>query len=1068
MSFVHLHLHSEYSFLDGSIQLEKLFQKVKELGQNSVAITEHGNMHALIKKYKLAKKYGIKLIIGCEIYVCDDINVKDKKRYHLLLLAKNNEGLQNLIKIVSIANKEGFYYKPRVDKSILKKYSKGVIATTACIAGEVQRAIIYGNLDKAKKITQDYIDIFGKDNFLIEVHNHGINEEKIINRELIKIAKDFDLTVIAANDAHYLNEDDNVAHDILLCIQTKKKLNDTNRLKFDGSGFYIKSEEEMRKLFPENIEFLENTQLIADKCNVEVDIGNTYFPEFDVPSNETHKTMLKKLCYEGLDEKYDKKADLKFYNEAKERLDFELETINKMGFAAYFLIVADFIREAKKFCQVGPGRGSGAGSIVAYLLGITQLEPLKLQLLFERFLNPERVSLPDFDVDFGNRDKVLEYIKNKYGEDNVALIGTYGTMMAKAVLKDVARVIGISFDVSNQITKYINEKTIEKSLNLKDDSGRLVNKELIEYKSKYPFLFEIAQKLEGTVRQPGIHACGVVWGPKKITDYLCVFKKDNNIVTQMDKDEVEDRGLVKFDFLGLETLNIIHKVLGYIDKGSKWLENIPIDDSGVYQMLTDAKSIGVFQLESPGMQKTLKLVKPKCFDDIIAIVALYRPGSMDFIDVYAKRKDGLEKVVYPHPLSEDILKPTYGILVYQEQVMLLSRVLAGFTMGESDVLRKAIGKKKIDLMNKMEGQFKEGCFKIAKMSKSEINKLWDNIVKFASYSFNKSHAAAYALISYRTAYLKYYYPLEFFTAIISSVTNDTEKMAFYVQQAKDEGITILTPDINKSDKYFSYEKKKDQKIIRFGFSGIKSVGDTAINEIINNRPYKHYQDFINKIDLSKVNKRILKHLIMCGAFDDLPHNRRELLNAFENITKEECGAKQKNLFGGYAQKNKIEMLAEYPLSDLLNFEIETLGLPITANLLDQYKIANNSRFDNLSHLVEDREYEIFVLVKNFKQIKTKNGDDMAFIDVMDNYTSCNVVVFPNVFLEIISEEIKENTPLIIEGIYRGGSILASRVQFYREKGNNSVYSQEQINNNNNNDDTKKKTLKEKVSLLNFS
>ena len=1026
MAFTHLHLHSEYSFLDGSIKIKELFKRVKELGQNSVAITEHGNMHALVQKYKLAKAEGIKLIVGVEAYLCDDIREKSKKRNHFILLAENNEGLNNIIKLCSIAATDGFYYKPRLDKKTIQKYSKGIIATSACIAGEIQQFIIHDEYDKAKQVAQEYMGIFGKDNFFLEFHNHGIPDEDKANIGMLKIGKELGLKGVAANDAHYLTKEDKEAHEILLCIQTKGKLSDPKHFHFNGDGFYVKSEDEMQQLFPKNPDFIENTQIIADRCNVTLDLGNTYFPEFDVAKGEDFDSKLIKDCEQALVTMY---KDSPIFEDAVKRMEYEFSVIKKMGFSAYFLIVADFIKKAKEFCQVGPGRGSGAGSIVAYLLGITQLEPLSLDLLFERFLNPERISLPDFDVDFGDRDGVLEYVRDKYGRDKVALIATYGTMMAKAVLKDVSRVVDVPFDIANDITKYVNEKTIQKSLDLKEEDGKTyVNQLLRDYEGRYPKLFEIAKRLEGTVRQPGIHACGVVWGPKPITDYCAVFAKDGSLVAQLDKDEVEERGLVKFDFLGLETLNIMQKILNFIGKDRTWLENIPMDDADVYKMLMKGQSTGVFQLESAGMQKTLQLVKPTCFDDIIAIVSLYRPGSMDFIDVYARRKDGVEPVIYPDPMSEEILKPTYGILVYQEQVMLLSQKLAGFTMGQADTLRKAIGKKKIDLMKKMEGAFKQGCADIAGMADENIIKLWDNIVKFASYSFNKSHAAAYALISYRTAYLKNHYPLEFYTALISSATNDSDKMVNYIQQAHEEGITISTPDINLSAKGFSYEHKSDgHDVIRIGFTGIKNIGAIAIDAIIECRPFESYQDFVNRVDLSKVNKRVIRNLIKSGGFDSMGHTRSELINSYSDIKKEvKETTRQMTLFGGFVETNKkIETMQEYGIGKILEFEIETLGLPISGHLIDQYPMAKSPRYDKINRISDDNEFSLFVIIKRFSPIITKKGDPMAFIEVEDRFSKGTLVVFPRIYAEFEEVDFKIDMPLVVEGKKREGSLIVN-------------------------------------------
>ncbi|MDD3263363.1 MAG: DNA polymerase III subunit alpha [Candidatus Nanoarchaeia archaeon] len=1028
MGFIHLHLHTEYSFLDGMTKLEELFKKLSEIGQNAVAITEHGNMHAMVTKYNLAKKYGIKLIFGTELYLCKDIQTKEKDRYHLILLAENETGFKNLLKLLSIANKEGFYYKPRIDKKLLKQYSEGIIATSACLQGEISQSMLYNDYEKTKSITQEYIDIFGTNNFFLEVQEHYMPEQKIINETTKKLSKDLNLKVISANDAHYLNKEDAKAHDILLCIQTKKKLMDKDRMRFPGEEFYVKTEKEMRDLFKENPEYADNTVEIANRCNYDLDIGNTYFPNYYLTDGKDFEDELKKRCLEGFQEKY---KGTKLEQDALKRMDYELSVINKMGFCAYFLIVADYIREAKKFCQVGPGRGSGAGSIVAYLTGITQLEPLSLGLLFERFLNPERISLPDFDVDFGDRDKVLEYVMNKYGKEKVALIGTYGTMMAKAVIKDVARTMGIPFEVSNDITKYVTEKTIQKSFDLKDEQDNPINKKLIYYEEKYPELFEIARKLEGTARQPGIHACGVVWGPKPINDYTATFFKEGHLVTQMDKDEVETLGLVKFDFLGLKTLNIIQNILEQINKDTKWLEKIPLDDKNVFKMLSKGDSVGVFQLESPGMQKTLKLVKPVCFDDLIAIVSLYRPGSMDYIDVYARRKDGVEKVIYPDALAEEILKPTYGILVYQEQVMQLSQVLAGFTMGQADTLRKAIGKKKLDLMKKMEDDFKEGCKNVAKMNEKVINDLWDNIVKFASYSFNKSHAAAYAMIAYRTAYLKAHYKLEYFTANISAVTDEPDKMVTYIKQAEAEDILLRPPSINKSGNFFTSEKTLEGKeIIRIGLKGIKNLGDKAIEEIFKHRPYSNYNDFINKVDLSVVNKRVLKHLIMSGAFDELGNNRNELLSSYENIEKEkETSTKQLDLSGIVIKKNVIEKKEEFPIETILEFEKETIGLPISGHLLDKYPSSKSSKYVTIKSIKEDREFSIFGIIKRYNQIVTKKGDPMAFVEVEDRSSQGTIIVFPRLFSEIDTSNFIEGYPIIVSGNMRRDSLIASSIEF---------------------------------------
>ena len=1004
MGFAHLHLHTEYSLLDGVTKISELFDRVKELGQDAVAITDHGNMGAIIKKYQLAKKAGIKLIFGFEPYITKDMKSRDRndKNFHLILLAKNLQGYKNLIRLVSIANSEGFYYKPRIDKKVLRKYSEGLICMSACIANDIDRAVVDGKEEYAKKLIEEYIDIFGKEDFYLEVQNHEIKEERIVSDFYKKIAPEYGLKIVATTDSHFLKKEDAYAHEVMLAIQTNGDMNSDNRFRFNGEGYWVKSEEEMRSAFPDNPEYIDTSLEIVDKCNVELDIGEHIFPIFESPDGMSHKEYLYKLCKEGVDRIYGGKDN---YSEAVERMNFELSVISKMGFEAYFLIVADFIRDAKKHCQVGPGRGSGAGSIVAYSLGITQLDPLELGLLFERFLNPDRISLPDFDIDFGDKNVVLNYVRKKYGAEKIAMIGTFGTMSAKSVLKDVMRVFRVPFNEANAITKLVNEKTIQKSLDLKN-GGNLAQeaKDLREFRDKYKEIFNVAQKLEGCVRHKGVHACGVVWGRDNINEYLPTYAKNGAVITQVEGPDVEEYGLVKFDFLGLETLNVIKKVLDVVGKDGKWLENIPLNDDSVYEMLRQQKSIGVFQIESEGMRKVLDQVKPTCFDDIIAIVALYRPGPMQYIPIYANRKYGREKVKYPHEKAEKILASTYGIMVYQEQVMQLSRVLANFSAGDSDVLRKAIGKKKLDLMKKMEKQFKEGCIKYSGMKRGDVERLWEDIVKFAAYSFNKSHAAAYALISYRTAYLKKYYPVEFYAATISSSVSNPEKLSFYLESARQEGIKILHPDINTSQEDFSVENVGGEKVIRVGLSGIKNIGSEALLKIIENRPYKSYQDFINKVDLSKVNKRVCHSLISVGCFDELGISRESLLAVYERVGKEtDSSEKQLTLFGGVANVVEYPDLPQMKLKDKLDLEKEILGVCISGHPVDAFEESKNGDFTSFKSLKDDMETDVFGLVKRCTKIVTKNGDDMAFIDVVSKSGNLKVTVFPKYFKECFSD-----------------------------------------------------------------
>lgn len=1005
MAFTHLHLHTEYSLLDGATKISELFEHVKSIGQNAVAITEHGNMGAMIKKYQLAKKAGVKLIFGFEPYITRDLRSRNKedKNFHLILLAKDFEGYQNLIRLVSIANNEGFYYRARIDKETLRKYSKGLICMTACIANDVAQAVIKGDESKARKLIEEYIDIFGKDNFYLEVQNHKIPEELKVVEFYKKIAPEYGLKIVATVDSHFLRKEDAYSHEVMLAIQTNGDMNEEKRFKFNGEGYWVMAEEEIRALFPDNPEYVDLSSEIADRCNVELDIGKPIFPEFKTPDGLSYKEHLYNLCKKGIDRIYGEKEN---YQEAIDRMEFELGVINKMGFEAYFLIVADFILEAKKYCQVGPGRGSGAGSIVAYSLGITQLDPLKLGLLFERFLNPDRISLPDFDVDFGDKDVVLDYVRKKYGRDKIAMIGTFGTMSARAVLKDVMRVFRVPFEDANAITKLVTDKTIQRSLDAERD-GRLTAEaeQLRDFKKKHEKIFEVAQRLEGCVRHKGVHACGVVWGKKPISEYVPTYGKNGDMITQVEGPDIESYGLVKFDFLGLETLNVIKKVLDAIGKDGEWLENIPLDDDAVYGMLRNQKSIGVFQIESEGMRKVLAQVKPTCFDDIIAIVALYRPGPMQYIEVYANRKHGREKVVYPHSKAEEILSPTYGIMVYQEQVMQLSRALAGFSAGDSDVLRKAIGKKKLDLMKKMEKQFKDGCVNTSGMSRSSVDRLWDDIVKFASYSFNKSHAAAYALISYRTAYLKKYFPEEFYAATISSAIRDPDKLAFYLEAARSEGIEILHPDINSSKEDFSVVEKYGVKKIMVGLSGIKNVGHEAITKIMEGRPYKSYQDFINRVDLSKVNKRVCHSLISVGCFDNFGINRASLLAVYDKVGKiGNSSEKQMTLFGeGCVDEINYPDLPDMNLSEQLKLEEELLGVCVSAHPTDVFREGRSNEFISFDKLRDDMEADVFGLVKRFTKIKTKRGDDMAFMDLVSKRGGLKVTIFPKDFRECVGE-----------------------------------------------------------------
>lgn len=791
-----LHLHTEYSLLDGAIKIKDLFKKAKELGLYAVSTTEHGTMAGTIRKYKLAKEFGVKLIIGCEIYVVKDMlerNSETEKRNHLIVYAKNNEGYKNLIKLTSEAAVNGFYYKPRVDKECLKKYSKGLIASSACMQNDIAQAVIAEDFDKARGVVQEYIDIFGKDNFFLEVANHGIREEFLVADAYFRMAKEFGLRVVFGGDAHYLEKEHADAHAALLCIQSKKLLTDPARFRFDGKNSHLLSESEARALFPDHPEIFDNTVVLADMCNVEIQLGKPIFPDFPLPEGHTNESYLRELVESGMKKRYKEVI----WPEVKRRINYELEVINKMGYAEYFLIVQDVIREVGKIEGIHTaGRGSAGGSVVGYCLGIHQAEPIANGLLFERFLNPDRVSLPDIDTDFANRDIAINYVKQKYGADKVALIGTFGTLACKLAVKDTAKVYGLNYDKVNEITKQFTSDNLDENM---------VIPEVATFFNENPKILESARILQDLIKFQGVHASGVVWGKEAIIEYCPIRLADGQIVTQYDMREIEDIGLVKFDFLGLDTMNIIKDILNMINKDSHWLETISFDDEETFKMLQNGDATGVFQLEHAGVREAMKKIKPNRFEDIVAITSLYRPGSMEYVDVYASRKNGGEDVIYDHPKLEPILKSTMAIPIYQEQLLFMVRELAGFSMGKSDLLRRGIGKKKLDVILSLKKEFVDGCKSYSNIDNQLAEFIWDKIVKFADYGFNKSHAWVYSLTAYRTAYLKCHYPVEFMCAVINSFIGDNEKVAHYVNEARHMGINILPPDINKSSDKFTVD-----------------------------------------------------------------------------------------------------------------------------------------------------------------------------------------------------------------------------------------------------------------------
>ena len=864
MSFAHLHVHTEYSLLDGSNKIKEYVSRVKELGMNSAAITDHGVMYGVIDFYNAAKDAEIKPILGCEVYVATGsrhekvVGTTEDRYYHLVLLAENQKGYENLTKIVSKAFVEGYYYKPRVDMELLEEYHEGIIALSACLAGEVQKNLQRMMYQEAFQAAKRYEAIFGKGNFFLELQDHGMPEQKMVNQQLLRLSQETGIELVATNDVHYTYAEDEKPHDILLCIQTGKKLDDENRMRYDGGQYYVKSEAEMKELFPYALEAIENTQKIADRCHVEIEFGVTKLPKYDVPEGYTSWEYLNKLCFEGLQKHYGT-ADAKPKRELVDRLEFELDVIQKMGYVDYFLIVWDFIKYARdNDIMVGPGRGSAAGSIVSYCLGITNIDPIKYQLLFERFLNPERVSMPDIDIDFcfERRQEVIDYVVRKYGSDRVVQIVTFGTLQAKGVIRDVGRVMDLPYAFVDSIAKMIPQElniTLEKALDMNSEL-----KELYEKDEQVKTLIDMSKRLEGLPRHSSMHAAGVVISQKSVDEYVPLsLGSDGSVTTQFTMTTLERLGLLKMDFLGLRTLTVIQNAVQLVEKntGKKInIDRIDYDDKAVLDSIGTGKTDGVFQLESAGMKSFMKELKPQSLEDIIAGVSLYRPGPMDFIPQYIRGKNDRSSITYDCPQLEAILAPTYGCIVYQEQVMQIVRDLAGYTLGRSDLVRRAMSKKKADVMEKERQNFVygnpeegvPGCIANG-ISERVANKIYDEMLDFAKYAFNKSHAAAYAVVAYQTAYLKYYYPVEFMAALMTSVIDNPGKVAEYIYTCRQMGIKILPPDINVGEGRFSV----DGDTIRYGLTAIKSIGRPVIEAIVaereQNGPFKHLKDFIERL-----------------------------------------------------------------------------------------------------------------------------------------------------------------------------------------------------------------------------
>jgi len=1014
--FIHLHLHSEYSLLDGAARIKGAVAKAKEMGMPALAITDHGVMYGVIDFYKACQKAEIKPILGCEVYVAprtmnDRTPRVDDSYNHLVLLAENQEGYHNLLNLVSLGFTKGFYYKPRVDKESLARYSKGLIALSGCIAGEVAAKILAGENEKARQAAGYYREIFGPQNFYLELQDHGFEEQRTANKELLRIHKEMDIPLVATNDVHYIRREDAESQDVLMAIQTGKSIDDPGRMKFQSEELYLKSPEEMNLLFGEIPQALRNTLEIAGRCNIEMDFGKYFLPHYAVPEGYTADTYLEELCYRGVRRIF---GDI---SEAiKKRLEFELGVIKQMGYSAYFLIVWDFIHFARqKGIPVGPGRGSAAGSLVAYSLGITNIDPLKYGLLFERFLNPERVSMPDIDIDFcyERRGEVINYVVQKYGADRVAQIITFGTMAARMAVRDVGRALSMPYGDVDRVAKLVPAElhvTIEKALN---DVSEL--KELYNQKPEVKKLIDMAAALEGMPRHASTHAAGVVITQDPLTHYLPLYKtSDGPVTTQFAKETVEELGLLKMDLLGLRTLTVIGDAVRLIFESTGInidVDLIPLDDQATYEMLCKGEAVGVFQLESSGMRAILRDLKPEVFEDIVAINALYRPGPLGsgMVDDFIKNKHGLTKVKYLHPKLVPILKDTYGVILYQEQVMRIASDLAGFSLGEADLLRRAMGKKKPEIIAGLRSQFIQGA-ENNDVEKNIAGQVFDLMEYFAGYGFNKSHSAAYALVTYQTAYLKANYPVQYMAALITSVKDNTDKVAAYIEESRRLGIEVLPPDVNESRESFTPVGKK----IRFGLAALKNVGPGAVEAIIRDReqegPFSGYANFCQRLDTKVINKRVLESLIKCGAFDSLGHRRAQLMAAVDaglglaqqsQRDRENGQLSLLDLFGdGTKDSVSIDLPAipEFPKGQLLMLEKETLGLYISGHPLSQYREVLNrlttSTAAEINDLPDDCQVVLGGIIAGLKKINTRKGDTMAFLTLEDLTGTVEVLVFP--------------------------------------------------------------------------
>ena len=1046
--FVHLHCHTEYSLLDGANKVDKLFERIKSLKQPAVAMTDHGNMFGAVEFYREAMSHGIKPIIGCEIYVAPTSRFEKKgvdkgpKEYnnHLILLAMNREGYRNLCKLVSLGYMEGFYYKPRIDKELLRELNGGLIALSACLQGEVCQALSAGNVEKAKGAAETYASIF-KDRYYIEIQDNKLAEQEKLNPLLVELAKDLSIPVVATNDCHYGERDDFHAHDVLLCVQTGKTVNEDNRLKMETDELYIKSAEEIRKGFDYCPEAVERTLEIADRCNVEIEFGKYHFPAFTPPKEISLDSYLDELAFNGLEERLEGVDDPDIRKNYTDRLNYELDVIKRMQFPGYFLVVADFINYAKKNgIPVGPGRGSSAGSLVAYALKITDLDPIRHVLLFERFLNPERRSMPDIDVDFciRGRAQVIQYVKDKYGADRVAQIATFGTLKAKAAIRDVGRALGFSFAETDAIAKLIPapkqgfDYPLTESIKMEP---RL--QDLLKSDPRVKNLIDHALRLEGLTRHASTHAAGVVLSNLPLVDHLPLFvDKEGGIVTQFDMGSVEKIGLVKFDFLGLKTLTLIHDCLKLIEttRGERVdLEHLPLDDKKTYRLLCNGNTTGVFQLESTGIREMTVKIRPNCFEDLVAILALYRPGPLDsgMAEEYIKRKHGKEKIKYLHPLLEPVLKDTHGVIVYQEQVMQIAQVLGAYSMGDADILRRAMGKKDPEEMAAQRERFVEGAQR-KKIDAQRAAEIFDQMETFARYGFNKSHSAAYALVSYQTAYLKTHYPVEFMAALMTSEMGDTDKVIKNLAECRQKEIEVLAPDINESRAHFTPVGDK----IRFGLAAVKNVGEKAVEVILQSRekdqPFDSLFDFCRRVDLTAVNRRVVESLIKCGAFDSTQVSRARMFGTLDEAMRvgqafqRDSQSNQIDIFGLLGGGNKgpkqprdlYPQVEDWSVQQSLAFEKEALGFYITGHPLDKYdRVIKKMTSGSIAELKEKAapgDVKIGGVVSSLKLRNTKKGDRYGSFNLEDKSGFVEVVAWPDVYRKSL-EVLNSDDPILVKG-----------------------------------------------------